>query len=378
MKTYKRCSQCKITKPVADFYKDKRVKDGFMSECKACNRKYAARPENREKFNKIRREKNAANRPSVEAKLERDKAARLEARKNLKEKKCRDCEIIKSIGEFRWVKNGSTENWTSRCRDCEASYGFMVRQKPNRKEYISNYYKNHPEKRKTQRHRRRAKQNDLPNSFTESDWNFMMEYWNYTCCICGATESDSLKIAGDHWIPIASPECIGTVPQNMLPMCHGEGGCNGRKQDKDGCKWLVKRYGEEFAVSKIEEIKRYFALVRVVEVFLPIHEFKECAACLKTKSIKDFRRSHRSDDFRVSICKECSSDKNVYAKTYRRLRPDIQAGIQKRASLKNLRVHHNLQEDQMFYCDICQENRPYYEFRLRGGKPTSHKTNCKK
>ena len=34
------CSKCKVEKPVSQFYKDKRNKDGFKYACKNCNKKY--------------------------------------------------------------------------------------------------------------------------------------------------------------------------------------------------------------------------------------------------------------------------------------------------------------------------------------------------
>ncbi len=69
----KRCKHCGQTKPLDDFYKDRKAKDGCRPECKACNlaaraAKYAANPEpyiarvkkwqqeNAERLNAYRRE----------------------------------------------------------------------------------------------------------------------------------------------------------------------------------------------------------------------------------------------------------------------------------------------------------------------------------
>jgi hypothetical protein len=52
----KTCSKCKMTKPYSEFQKNKRMKDGFCSPCKACEslrRKASYDPEvNSEKYNK--------------------------------------------------------------------------------------------------------------------------------------------------------------------------------------------------------------------------------------------------------------------------------------------------------------------------------------
>ena len=41
MNTYhKICTQCKISKPIAEFHKDKYKKDGYCPKCKSCHKKY--------------------------------------------------------------------------------------------------------------------------------------------------------------------------------------------------------------------------------------------------------------------------------------------------------------------------------------------------
>jgi len=59
---FKRCSTCRIIKPVGLFYKDKSRPDGLLSICKKCKKQandaYAIkRRENREKFNRWRSRK---------------------------------------------------------------------------------------------------------------------------------------------------------------------------------------------------------------------------------------------------------------------------------------------------------------------------------
>ena len=39
---FKRCSKCGQVKPIGDFYRNKRAKDGLMSYCKQCNKEYQA------------------------------------------------------------------------------------------------------------------------------------------------------------------------------------------------------------------------------------------------------------------------------------------------------------------------------------------------
>ena len=39
---FKRCSKCGQVKPIGDFYRNKRAKDGLISYCKQCNKEYQA------------------------------------------------------------------------------------------------------------------------------------------------------------------------------------------------------------------------------------------------------------------------------------------------------------------------------------------------
>jgi hypothetical protein len=62
----------------------------------------------------------------------------------------------------------------------------------------------------------------------------------------------------DHWIPLSSPGCPGTVATNMVPLCHGIGGCNNSKCDRDPQGWLLEKFGERKALEILERIPAYF------------------------------------------------------------------------------------------------------------------------
>jgi hypothetical protein len=110
--------------------------------------------------------------------------------------------------------------------------------------------------------RRRARQRNLPDTFTMNDHAFMLQYWHHTCAICGNEEGFFWTLALDHVIPLSSPICPGTIATNMLPLCHGTGGCNNSKHSKDMHTWLLSRY----SVKKVRQIEKaiavYFDVVR--------------------------------------------------------------------------------------------------------------------
>jgi hypothetical protein len=47
----------------------------------------------------------------------------------------------------------------------------------------------------------------------------------------------------------------------MIPLCHGVGGCNNSKKDKDPETWLIARVGKRKAATILKRIRAYFALV---------------------------------------------------------------------------------------------------------------------
>lgn len=110
----------------------------------------------------------------------------------------------------------------------------------------------------------RAQSRGLPACYTVSQWKDCLSYWHHSCAICGQGESEGLTIALDHWIPLSDnrPNNPGTVPTNILPLCHSRGGvvraCNNTKQARDPLEWLADVLGQSSANAKLEEINSYF------------------------------------------------------------------------------------------------------------------------
>jgi hypothetical protein len=99
-------------------------------------------------------------------------------------------------------------------------------------------------------------------AFTEHDWQFCLEYWHHQCAICGAQEGLFHTLAADHWVPISTPNSPGSVPWNILPLCHGRYGCNSRKGAQDPTTWLIALLGKRKARRKLAEIEAFFTLTR--------------------------------------------------------------------------------------------------------------------
>jgi hypothetical protein len=110
--------------------------------------------------------------------------------------------------------------------------------------------------------KRRARKHSLPDTFTEEQALFCRQYFHYTCAICEREESFVFTIGMDHWEPLAAEDCPGTVATNILPLCHGTGGCNNSKGQKHPHAWIMQRFGQRKAAALLRKIEAYFRAVR--------------------------------------------------------------------------------------------------------------------
>jgi hypothetical protein len=122
----------------------------------------------------------------------------------------------------------------------------------------------HPEITRINYHRRRTRVLGLPSDFTTTDWDYCLEYWGHRCAVCGRPAGLWHTLAREHWIAVTDPrpDNPGTVTHNMLPMCHGAGGCNNSKLNREPTEWLIRRLGKRKAKMKLAEIQAYFDKVR--------------------------------------------------------------------------------------------------------------------
>lgn len=140
---------------------------------------------------------------------------------------------------------------------------FYANQEHSRELSRNNYYANRTERIQTamiNTVKRMARKKNLPDTFTEKDWDRALDYFDYSCAVCGRMADEYRSIAMDHWIPLTDPNCPGTVPTNIVPLCHGRDGCNNSKGNKDPIQWLNRKFGKE-AEAKLTTIAAYFAWI---------------------------------------------------------------------------------------------------------------------
>lgn len=109
---------------------------------------------------------------------------------------------------------------------------------------------------------RRARKHCLPITFTEIHEQRALDYFGGCCAVCGCQLNDPSgirKLAWDHWNPLSKGGA--TTPDNMLPLCHGKGGCNTLKSSRDPVAWVTHRFKSK-AKAIIARIETYFAWVK--------------------------------------------------------------------------------------------------------------------
>jgi len=126
--------------------------------------------------------------------------------------------------------------------------------------------KAHPEASRLKAERYRTRKLGLPSSFSAEERRFMLEYWHNACAVCGNQDGFFWTLADDHWICVNSPECPGTIAENIVPLCHTRRGqhdsCNLTKKDREPKAWLISRVGPTKAKRILKAIETYFAIVR--------------------------------------------------------------------------------------------------------------------
>lgn len=106
-------------------------------------------------------------------------------------------------------------------------------------------------------HRRLARKHSLPDTFTAADWQRVFDHFGGCCAACGRQPGLWHTLAADHWVPLTSPDCPGTVAWNIVPLCHGNGGCNNTKNAKNPSEWVIERFGKRKGRAILKRIEAF-------------------------------------------------------------------------------------------------------------------------
>lgn len=255
----KRCSKCGEWKPATTDYfnKNERGEYGLRSQCRVCTNaswhknktKYIPRmlTYRTEKRDKIKADA-AAYREKHKRKNSLPGSWRPVADNTATLRHCKRC-----ARDFPATSNYFRRDSTRRdglypyCKECQSAANAAWRAAAPGKHMITNQ-------------RREARKLGLPATFTYADWERCLEYWSHSCAICGRPRGLWHTLSQDHWIPVCKGG--GYTPDNILPLCHGEGGCNNRKREKHAHDWLLLTFGKRKAAQIERRIQEYFNWVK--------------------------------------------------------------------------------------------------------------------
>lgn len=208
MSKYKTCSRCKQSFPATNefFPKQSSKSDGLAYHCKSCDRL-----------------------------------------------RCRNYDTV-----HRDKRRGYTRQNASNEKDRHAKY-----YKINRERILNRnreWAKNNPDNLRARAiihvAKRKARKRGLPDLFTRTQWKIALDYFNNCCVYCDKPQGLWTWICADHYIPLDSAECPGTVAHNMLPACNE---CNSSKCNRNAFEWMVSKFGKKNAILKTSQIQDYFA-----------------------------------------------------------------------------------------------------------------------
>lgn len=224
--------------PVTEFHRDRQKPDGYYSYCKACVRLYQQQ-----------RLANNGGHVRALAKATRDRSKDdLNARKRARY--ADDPTPFRLVNKRSRLKNAINNRQKDRDR--------YPNEKDSRNESQKRYYAQNKHVFQAATTRRLARERGLPNDFSKDDWQRALEYFDNCCAVCDRPAGLWHKLAADHWIPLSSPNCPGTAPQNIIPLCHGLDGCNNSKKDSDAEYWLKWKFGEHKAQKVLKRVGEYF------------------------------------------------------------------------------------------------------------------------
>lgn len=281
--TFKTCTQCGETKPATPEYFH-RSGNTLRSYCRVCQAEYRKTyyARNAEKAKADARAHYASN---LEENKQRAKEYRL---KNAEKESARGKAYREKNAESRkalfkaWYQSNAEKQKEYRRKNADKinarskawSETNAERVKANHKTYytlnkakIANKAKiwgkawrdANPQKAKAASQRRAARKRGLPDTLTAAQWEYCLVYFGNVCAACGRGVGLFHTLASDHFIPLSSPNCPGTVAANIIPLCNGLGGCNNSKGDKDALEWATEKFGPRKAKLFMSKIEAYFA-----------------------------------------------------------------------------------------------------------------------
>lgn len=260
------CSKCGVEYPLTSefFIPTKANRYGLSGQCRKCiNQREKERYWENPELARSKARKKYKNNPEPPKQRRRDYY------------KTPHGKVVHNASSREWRKNNPDKVKASKKRDYEKHkpkrLATMRRNYPKHKAATMlrarEWAKRNPEKVKANTLKRIIRKRNLPMNYRASDWIIALEYFGYKCAVCGydcSSPQDDRVFAQDHWIPMEykGADNPGTVPANIVPLCHGTGGCNNLKHDFMPDVYLRKYFDDDKANEILKRITEYFEWVK--------------------------------------------------------------------------------------------------------------------
>lgn len=236
----KKCTKCggEFPATLEYFYGNKTGKHGLSAMCRPCMKQYQRgwRQENLEREKERDRKRHIANRDSI-----------LEYKRQWYAK---NREVRSEYDRRRYEAN--REQITEDCRRWRLA-------NPERaNESVKRWRLANPHAKRIMNQRRKARKRQLPDNLTREQWLNCLAWWHNCCAYCGKAADENHTIEAEHFIPLASPDCTGTIAGNILPSCKV---CNGSKNDSPPVEWINRKFKDRAAEIRAK-IQEYFDSLR--------------------------------------------------------------------------------------------------------------------
>lgn len=242
----KTCSKCHTEYPAtAEYFRERKYSYGLRlySQCRHCEKVYNDaynKTPNRKQAEKTYQERHSERRVKSVQKWQREHP-----------------EEVKAAARARYKKN--PEKYRKQSRSWAKAHPDSVNTL-NRRWYSDNidYART---RNKIRAQRRRTRQIDMADTLTYAEWDRALEYWHGCCAYCGSQQGflKHQRICADHWIPITSSDCPGTIAENIVPACFS---CNASKNDRNPIEWIQAKFSSRKGKVLIEAISLYFEWVK--------------------------------------------------------------------------------------------------------------------
>lgn len=268
----KTCITCGEEKPLTEeFYnKTKTTKSGFRGECKACIKQYKEqyylrnrerlkgkatkyRLNNKEKLMEQYRHYYQQNKEKIAKRCKKHYQDNKERFAECSKKYYQENKAVIIKNNKLWVKDNKEKVRTYKKQ-------YYQENKDNIVDYKRDHFKSNPEIYRASRHRRSARDKNVPRTLTIAQWEQIKDCFNDQCAYCGISEEDHLRIWGqplhqDHFSPLSNGG--GYTQDNIIPACKS---CNCSKKAKDFFEWYpsYEHYDKEREVIIID----YFDSIR--------------------------------------------------------------------------------------------------------------------